>query len=67
MYHDKGTNSDWKYINPAGAIATTSVVMPAGEMAFYLTYHKKFYGNGSHYSPLYGRNIPNFTDDFYTL
>lgn len=46
-------------------MATTSVIMPAGEMAFYLVYHEKFYGSGSHYGHVYGRNIPNFTDDFY--
>lgn len=67
MYYDKGGNYDWKLINPAGPIAETSVVMPAGEMAFYLTYHKKFYGKYSHYSSLYGRYIPNFTDDFYNF
>lgn len=65
MYCDRDGNSNWQYIDPEGSMATTSVIMPAGEMAFYLVYHEKFYGSGSHYGHVYGRNIPNFTDDFY--
>lgn len=44
MYIDTTGNDGWKYLPPLAAAAVTRVNMPAGEMAFYLAYGKKFYG-----------------------
>lgn len=44
MYVDKtiGT-SDWSFIEPRGPWAKTGIIKYAGEMAFYISYNKKFY------------------------
>lgn len=44
MYHDRDGNSNRVYLNPNGDWAHTGIVMPAGEMAFYVAYHMKSYG-----------------------
>lgn len=54
MYVARDGNEDWRYLNPKGSWAETGVVMPAGEMAFALAYHLKFYGKTA-----------SFEDSFY--
>ena len=66
MYVDKkfGT-SDWMYLQPLGPAYINRLNMPAGEMAFYLAYHKKFYGRYKYSSATYRYPISLFTDEFY--
>lgn len=35
----------WRYLDPNGSWAQTGVDMPTGEMAFYVAYRQKFYGD----------------------
>lgn len=52
MYVDRNGGSNWRYLDPNGSWAATGIVMPAGEMAFYLAYDMRFYGsrfNGEFY------------------
>lgn len=44
MYVDSRLNDNWRYLDPNGCWAETGIVMPAGEIAFALAYHMKFYG-----------------------
>lgn len=44
MYVDRDGSSNWRYLDPNGSWASTGIVMPAGEMAFYLAYDMRFYG-----------------------
>ena len=54
MYVETGYN-EWYYLNPHGSWAETGIRMPTGEMAFYMTYGKRFYGTNGY-----------FDDDFYS-
>lgn len=65
MYYDRDGNSNWVYLNPNGDWAHTGIVMPAGEMAFYVTYRMKFYGSLTSYSSYYKKYIPRYGDQFY--
>lgn len=51
------------YIDPNGCEAQKSVVMPAGEAAFYLCYNLKFYG--TLYQKFGNEYYPVFSDEFY--
>ncbi|WP_298677788.1 hypothetical protein [uncultured Megasphaera sp.] len=44
MYVDRDGSSNWRYLDSNGSWAATGIVMPAGEMAFYLAYDMRFYG-----------------------
>lgn len=55
----------WVEIDPWGPWAQTGIRMPAGEMAYYLTYGKKFYGQSERYSPSLGKYYTPFSDGFY--
>ena len=44
MYVDRDGSSNWRYLDPNGSWVATGIVMPAGEMAFYLAYDMRFYG-----------------------
>ncbi len=52
-YYDR--NGTLSYVDPKGSMAEIRITLPAGEMAFAIKYHKKFYGNG----------IYQFGQDFY--
>ena len=54
----------WRLINPAGSWAETGVIMPTGEMIFYVTYGEKFYGKRKLHSD-YSGEYDIFSDDFY--
>ena len=54
MYVDSQLNDNWRYLNPNGSWAETGVAMRAGEIAFALAYHMKFYGS-----------YAGFSDSFY--
>ena len=41
MFIDR--NGSWRHLNPNGSWAETGITMPAGEIAFYLAYHMRFY------------------------
>ena len=41
---DPNSDLDWRYLKPNGTYAETGVAMSAGEMAFYLAYNMRFYG-----------------------
>ena len=41
---DPNSDLDWRYLKPNGTYAETGVAMPAGEIAFYLAYNMRFYG-----------------------
>lgn len=43
-------NTNWRYLSPKGSYAETGVVMPAGEMAFYIAYGIPFYGKAGGFS-----------------
>ena len=45
MFIDRALNNNWRYLRANGPWSETGIVMPAGEMAFYLAYNMKFYGN----------------------
>lgn len=65
MYWDKGGNSNWVYLDPQGDWAHTGIVMPAGEMAFYLAYRMKFYGSLLFYNSYDKKYFPRYSDRFY--
>jgi hypothetical protein len=65
MYVDRDGTSNWRYLDPWGAWASTGIVMPAGEIAFALAYHLKFYGTQSRYSEYSGTYYHPFTDALY--
>jgi len=44
MYIDTTGKDGWRLLSPNGSWAESGVVMPAGELAFYLAYNMKFYG-----------------------
>lgn len=44
MYRYIESRDQWKYIDYTGPSAVTRIVMPAGEMAYYLCFSRKFYG-----------------------
>lgn len=44
MYIDQDGNDNWRYLDPDGSWAQRGVALPAGEIAFALAYHMKFYG-----------------------
>lgn len=65
MYRDKTGNDGWSYLNPKGSWAENGVVMPAGEMAFYLAYGLKFYGSLKWYDKYTDRYYSVFNSSFY--
>lgn len=46
MYIPAGADSDydWSLVKPRGSYAETGTSLPVGEIAFYLAYHLRFYG-----------------------
>ena len=42
------------------------LLMPASEIAFYLSYHMKFYGSKAFYNQFLKRDVMVYTDEFYT-
>ena len=54
---DKDWNYSWRYLDPNGSWAKTGISMPTGEMAFYVAYRQKFYGQfyGRYDSKFYAR------------
>lgn len=42
------------------------LLMPVGEIAFYLAYHMKFYGSKAFYNQFLKRDVMVYTDEFYT-
>lgn len=44
MYYSYPSRTDWYYINPKYTYANNGIVLPAGEMCFYLEYRIPFYG-----------------------
>lgn len=38
------SNAQWRYLPPKGSYADTGIVLPAGEMSFYIAYGIPFYG-----------------------
>ena len=42
------------------------LLMPVGEIAFYLAYHMKFYGSKPFYKKFLKRDVMVYTDEFYT-
>lgn len=42
------------------------LLMPVGEIAFYLAYHMKFYGSKPFYNQFLKRDVMVYKDDFYT-
>ena len=55
----------WHFLLPTGSWAETGIVMPAGEMAFYLAYHMKFYGSKPFYNAFLKRDVAVYNDEFY--
>lgn len=46
---DPNSDLDWRYLKPRGSYAETGISMPAGEIAFYLAYNLRFYGERAGY------------------
>lgn len=44
MYYSYPDLNEWRYIQPHYTYATNGIVLPAGEMAFYIEYNMPFYG-----------------------
>lgn len=65
MYQDSYGKLD--YLDPCGSWAASGIRMPAGEMAFYLAYKLKFYGDMKKYSKYTNSYYGPFSDDFYKL
>ncbi len=65
MYVEGNVASDWRLLPPTGSWAETGISMPAGEIAFYLAYHMKFYGSRKFYNRFLNKNVDVYTDDFY--
>lgn len=66
MYAGKAGADDWRFIPPTGPWAARGIAMPAGEIAFYLAYHMRFYGSRQFYDEVLKRDVDVFTDNFYT-
>ena len=66
MYAWSDAEMDWYYLPPGGSWAETGITMPAGEIAFYLAYHTKFYGSKPFYNSFLKRSTTVYNDDFYT-
>ena len=66
MYVAKEGADDWRLLPPQGSWAETGISMPAGEIAFYLAYHTKFYGSKPFYNSFLKRSTTVYNDDFYT-
>ena len=66
MYVAKEGADDWRLLPPQGSWAETGISMPAGEIAFYLAYHMKFYGSKPFYNSFLKRSTTVYNDDFYT-
>lgn len=63
MYQLHGDS--WHYIKPVGSMAETGHYF-AGELAFYMAYHMKFYGGKKWLNPSTNRyESPNFGDGLY--
>ena len=57
---------EWHYIEPVGCMAQTGHEF-SGEMAFYLAFHKKFYGGKKWLDATTGEYAwPNFGEELYT-
>ncbi|WP_101913307.1 hypothetical protein [Megasphaera vaginalis (ex Bordigoni et al. 2020)] len=65
MYVDRDGTSNWRYLKPMGSWAETGFSMPAGEMAFYLAYGRRFYGGKLWYNSFLQRNERVYQDSFY--
>mgnify|MGYP000925608130 CR=1 FL=1 len=65
MYVEGNVANDWRLLPPTGSWAETGISMPAGEIAFYLAYHMKFYGSRKFYNRFLNKNVDVYTDDFY--
>lgn len=46
---EKDSDYDWRLLKPRGSYAETGISMPAGEIAFYLAYKLRFYGERAGY------------------
>ncbi len=67
MYRWGEKSSAWHYVPPVGSMAETGHHF-AGEMAFYIAYHMKFYGGRKWYDSHMGRYAsPNFSDGLYAV
>ena len=67
MYQWWGEKSAWNYVRPVGCLAETGHHF-AGEMAFYIAYHMKFYGGRKWRDPHTGKDEwPNFSDHLYAV
>ena len=67
MYRWGEKSSAWHYVPPVGSMAETGHHF-AGEMAFYIAYHMKFYGGRKWYDSHTGRyESPNFSDHLYAV
>ncbi len=67
MYKWSDAQSAWLYVPPVGSMADTGHHF-AGEMAFYIAYHMKFYGGRKWRDPHTGReSSPNFSDHLYAV
>lgn len=67
MYRWSEAKSAWYYVPPVGSMADTGHHF-AGEMAFYIAYHMKFYGGRKWRDPHTGRYLsPNFSDHLYAV
>ena len=57
----------WHYIKPVGSFGETGHYF-AGEMAFYIAYHMKFYGGQKWFNPTTNKyESTNFGDKLYVL
>ena len=65
MYAWNDAEMDWYYLPPGGSWAETGITMPAGEIAFYLAYHMKFYGSKPFYNAFLKRDVAVYNDEFY--
>ena len=65
MYVGPVENDNWRFIPPTGSWAENGVSMPAGEIAFYLAYHMKFYGSKPFYNAFLKRDVAVYNDEFY--
>ncbi|MBQ6005008.1 MAG: hypothetical protein IJL14_02025 [Selenomonadaceae bacterium] len=45
--HVQSNDGGWRYLDPNGSRSQTMLSLPTGELAFYVAYRKKFYGNFS--------------------
>lgn len=67
MYRWGEKSFTWGYVRPLGCMADTRHHF-AGEMAFYIAYHMKFYGGRKWCDPRTGKEEwPNFSDHLYSI